>query len=65
MIAKIITGIVALFFSLGLTVLMEPHFAVYVKSEIMLSLLLILSTIVGWGVIYTTILQTVLNKKEI
>ncbi len=49
---RIITSIISFVFSIGVTVLIKPHLAVYISSDVVLAMLLLLNTGVGFAVIY-------------
>ena len=61
---KILVGIISIVFSFGLTLMIKPHIGVYVKSEIILNILLLIFTIVGFGVIYNIIDKNILKNKK-
>lgn len=63
MIRKIITTLLSLFFSIGLTLLIKPHFETYIKPKLLLNLLLIIFTIIGYAVLYQIISKKIVNKK--
>ncbi|GAB7258308.1 hypothetical protein [Olleya sp.] len=62
MILKILVGIISIVFSFGLTLMIKPHIGVYVKSEIILNILQLIFTIVGFGAIYGVIDKNLLKK---
>ena len=62
MILKILVGIISIVFSFGLTLMIKPNIGVYVKSEIILNILQLIFTIVGFGVIYGVIDKNILKK---
>ncbi|MDC1068309.1 hypothetical protein OAQ99_04040 [Candidatus Kapabacteria bacterium] len=57
MVLKILLVIISLLSSYGFTLMIIPHFGVYIKSDIILNILQIVYTIIGFGVIYN-----ILNK---
>jgi hypothetical protein len=61
---KILVGIISIVFSFGLTLMIKPHIGVYVKSEIILNILQLIFTIVGFGVIYNVIDKNILKNKN-
>ncbi len=62
---KILVGIISIVFSFGITLMIKPYIGVYVKSEIILNILQLIFTIVGFGVIYTVIDKNILKKKNL
>lgn len=62
MIIKILIAIISFIFSLGLTLIMKPHICVYVESQIILTILQVVFTIVGFGVIYQLLYKNIQKK---
>ncbi|GAA4240896.1 MULTISPECIES: hypothetical protein [Winogradskyella] len=62
MILKILAGIISIIFSLGLTLMIKPHIGVYIKSEIVLNILNIIFTFIGFAVIYQVLNKNLLNR---
>ena len=63
MIFKILIAIISFIFSFGLTLMIKPHIGVYVESEIILNILQIVVTIVGFGVIYQLLNKKIFSRK--
>jgi hypothetical protein len=49
---RIVAIIISFVFSIGVTVLIKPHLAVYISSDVVLAMLLLLNTGIGFAVIY-------------
>jgi antibiotic biosynthesis monooxygenase (ABM) superfamily enzyme len=63
MIIKILIAIISFIFSLGFTLIMKPHIGVYVESKIILTILQVVFTIVGFGVIYQLLYKKIFRRK--
>lgn len=54
---KIIIALFSLFFSVGISLLIRPHFESYIKSEIALNVFLLIFTTIGCVVLYQIIIR--------
>ncbi len=55
MIRKTIIALLSLLLSVGVTLLIKPHFETYIKSELVLSIFLVVFTIIGCMALYPII----------
>jgi hypothetical protein len=60
---RIITSIISFVFSIGVTLLIKPHLAVYISSDVVLAMLLLLNTGVGFAVIYFFLNKILTTKR--
>jgi len=60
---RIVSIIISLIFSIGVTLLIKPHLTVYISSSVVLAILLLITTGVGFAVIYFFLLKIVTTKR--
>jgi hypothetical protein len=60
---RIVTIIISLVFSIGVTLLIKPHLAVYISSDEVLTMLLIITTGVGFAIIYFFLNKILTTKR--